>query len=133
MGEIASHNNVFLLRIGVVQDHPNIIKAHEQYVYKKHIYLILELCDGGDLNARLPYTEHRAATIVEQITSAVKYMHDHGIVHRDLKFENVMFENKSEGANIKVIDCKSRNSFDNGLWKLENRWVSRHLIVLQLD
>jgi serine/threonine protein kinase len=30
-------------------DHPNIVKAHEVYTYKKNIYLVLELCQGGDL------------------------------------------------------------------------------------
>lgn len=59
------------------------------------------------MNVRQPYTEHQAATIMGKLMSAVKYMHDHGIVHRDLKLENVMFENKSENAEIKVIDCKS--------------------------
>jgi calcium-dependent protein kinase len=38
------------------------------------------------------------------LLSAIQYMHDHAIVHRDLKFENIMFENKGPGAEIKVID-----------------------------
>jgi serine/threonine protein kinase len=33
-------------------DHPNIVKAHEMYTYKKQIFLVLELCDGGDLYTR---------------------------------------------------------------------------------
>eukprot|EP00339_Tiarina_fusa_P000908 CAMPEP_0116998546 /NCGR_PEP_ID=MMETSP0472-20121206/1577_1 /TAXON_ID=693140 ORGANISM="Tiarina fusus, Strain LIS" /NCGR_SAMPLE_ID=MMETSP0472 /ASSEMBLY_ACC=CAM_ASM_000603 /LENGTH=556 /DNA_ID=CAMNT_0004697725 /DNA_START=11 /DNA_END=1681 /DNA_ORIENTATION=+ len=85
-------------------DHPNIVKAHEVYSYKKQIYIILELCDGGDLYTKLPYTEKQAAKIVGKLLSAVKYMHDHGIVHRDLKFENIMFENNDDAAEIKVID-----------------------------
>ena len=76
------------------------------YNYKKQIYIILELCDGGDLYTRLPYSEKRAAGITGKLMSAIKYMHDHGIVHRDLKFENIMFENKSDNAEIKVIDCE---------------------------
>jgi serine/threonine protein kinase len=32
------------------------------------------------------------------------YLHEHGIVHRDLKFENVMFEDESEDAEIKLVD-----------------------------
>ena len=35
-------------------DHPNIVKAHEVYKHKRQIYLILELCDGGDLYTKLP-------------------------------------------------------------------------------
>jgi calcium-dependent protein kinase len=48
--------------------------------------------------------------------SAVKYMHDHGIVHRDLKFENIMFENKTQDAEVKVIDFGlSKKFMDNRL------------------
>ena len=83
-------------------DHPNIVKAYEVFSHKKQIYLILELCDGGDLYTRLPYSEKQAAMIVGKLVSAVKYLHDHRVVHRDLKFENIMFENKTENAEIKV-------------------------------
>jgi serine/threonine protein kinase len=56
------------------------------------------------LYTRLPYTEKDAAYITGKLLSAIKYMHDHAIVHRDLKFENIMFESKSPDAEIKVID-----------------------------
>jgi calcium-dependent protein kinase len=75
-------------------DHPNIVKAREVFKYKHHIYLVLELCDGGDLYGRAPYSERNAARIMTQILSAVQYMHEHKVVHRDLKFENIMFENE---------------------------------------
>lgn len=71
-------------------DHPNIVKLHEVYKYRKQIYLVLEMCDGGDLYEHQPYSEQQAAKITTKLLSAVKYMHDHKVVHRDLKFENVM-------------------------------------------
>lgn len=67
-------------------DHPNIVRLHEVYYHKKQIYLILELCDGGDLYTRLPYTEKDGAYITGKLLSAIKYMHDHGIVHRDCEY-----------------------------------------------
>jgi calcium-dependent protein kinase len=85
-------------------DHPNIVKAHELYTYKKHIFLVLELCDGGDLYTRSPYSERESARHVASLLSAINYMHDHAIVHRDLKFENIMFEDSRPDAVIKVID-----------------------------
>jgi len=85
-------------------DHPNIVKLREVISHEKQIFMVLELCDGGDLYSRLPYTEKEAAYITGKMLSAVKYMHDHQIVHRDLKFENIMFESKNPGAEIKVID-----------------------------
>jgi calcium-dependent protein kinase len=87
-----------------MQDHPNIVKAYEVYDYKKQIYIAMELCDGDDLYTRAPYSEKGSALIVGKLLSAIKYMHDHGCVHRDLKFENIMFENNSPNAQIKVID-----------------------------
>ena len=66
-------------------DHPNIVKAHEVYDYKKQIYIVLELCDGGDLYTRSPYSEKDSASIIGKLLSAIKYMHDRGIVHRDCK------------------------------------------------
>ena len=68
------------------------------------MYLVLELCSGGDLYTRDPYTEDQSARIVNSIMSAVAFMHDHGIMHRDLKYENVMFANSSPKAEVKIID-----------------------------
>jgi len=66
-------------------DHPNIVKLHEVFNHKKQIYMILELCDGGDLYTRLPYTEKDSAYITGKLLSAIKYMHAHAIVHRARK------------------------------------------------
>lgn len=85
-------------------DHAHIARLIETYDHKKNIYMVLELCSGGDLYSRDPYTEDQAARIVSSITSAVAYMHDHGIVHRDLKYENILFCNSLPKAEIKIID-----------------------------
>lgn len=42
-------------------DHPNIVRAHEVFLESKQIYLVMELCAGGDLYMRSPYTEKQAA------------------------------------------------------------------------
>lgn len=95
-------------------DHPNIVKAHEVFNYKKNIYVVLELCQGGDLYQFSPYSERDACRIVGELTSAVKYMHDHAIVHRDLKFENIMFEVASPTSCIKVLDFGLSKKFSSG-------------------
>jgi serine/threonine protein kinase len=65
----------------------------------------VEDCCGGDLYERCdPYSEQDTARIVTKLLSAVAYMHMKGVVHRDLKFENILFENKRKDANIKLID-----------------------------
>jgi serine/threonine protein kinase len=84
-------------------DHPNIVKAMETFDFRNRLYLVLQLCSGGDLYARDPYTEEQACKIISSIIDAVAYMHTKGIVHRDLKFENIMFANPSSNE-VKIID-----------------------------
>lgn len=87
-------------------DHPHIVKSVETYEYRRKIYLVLDLCEGGDLYVLDPYSESEAARIVGQLVGALAFIHRRGIVHRDLKYENVMFMHKPnrKRLNIKLID-----------------------------
>lgn len=85
-------------------DHPNIVRAIETFQYRGRLFIALELCNGGDLYTRDPYSEREALKITSDLFSAVAYLHSRGIIHRDLKFENVMFSNSSKHANVKIID-----------------------------
>ena len=84
-------------------DHPNIVKAMETFDYNNQMFLLLELCNGGDLYARDPYSEEQANEIVRSILDAIGYMHSRGITHRDLKYENIMFASPTSNA-VKIID-----------------------------
>jgi len=84
-------------------DHPHIVKALETFNFKDRLYVVLELCSGGDLYCRDPYTETQACTIIHDILDAIAYMHARGITHRDLKFENIMFSSPDMDS-VKVID-----------------------------
>jgi calcium-dependent protein kinase len=69
----------------------------------------MEYCEDGDLFDHLlsceKYNEEETAKIIKQILSAIRYLHDKNIVHRDLKLENILFENKNaKDLNIKLID-----------------------------
>ena len=102
-------------------DHPNIIKLYEVYENEKNIYLIMELCTGGELFDRIventdngiQFTEKQAADLFKQMMSAINYCHKNGIVHRDLKPENLLYLNKSENSPIKVIDFGMSKRFDS--------------------
>lgn len=85
-------------------DHPHLLKAYDTYHSQKKICIIMELCTGGDLYSRFPYPERQAGEIMTSILSAVSYMHKNNIMHRDLKFENIMFESDARDAPVKIID-----------------------------
>lgn len=95
-------------------DHPNIVKLYEIFDYNNLMYLVMELCSGGDLFSRSPYTESQAATIVKKLTSAIAYMHNCGITHRDVKMENIMFETESPDSEIKLLDFGLSRKFQPG-------------------
>lgn len=98
-------------------DHKNIIKAYETFSFKetRTLEIVMELCTGGDLHARMPYTEGTAANVLKQIFSAISYVHEREIIHRDIKFENIMFESDHPEACVKVIDfgLSKKYSIDN--------------------
>jgi calcium-dependent protein kinase len=102
-------------------DHPNIIKLYEVYENEKYIYLIMELCTGGELfdkivektDQGMQFSEQEAASLFKQMMSAINYCHKNGIVHRDLKPENLLFLNKDDKSPIKVIDFGMSKRFDS--------------------
>lgn len=105
------------LQILKTLDHPNIIKFYETYVDYRYVHIVMELCTGGELFDRIveaqKFNEAKAATLFNKILSAVKHLHDHGICHRDLKPENFLFLDKSEDAEIKIIDFGLSKKFDH--------------------
>lgn len=88
--------------------HKNIVQLHDFFETTHNLYLVFDLCTGGELFDRIcakgSYFEKDAANIVRTVTSAVKYLHDQGIVHRDLKPENILFKSKAEDADLMLAD-----------------------------
>ena len=92
-------------------DHPNIARIIESFEDERHgvMYIVMELCAGGSLVSRMRkhrhgYTERMAATIIEKTLSAIVYCHHHGVVHRDIKLDNIMYEKDSDDGELKLID-----------------------------
>lgn len=60
-------------------DHPHIVRAIETFEHRNQLFVIMELCSGGDLYSHDPYTEEEAARITAAIIGAVSYMHSRGM------------------------------------------------------
>ncbi|KAK1130917.1 hypothetical protein K0M31_017223 [Melipona bicolor] len=87
------------------QGHPNVVKLIEVHQDRAHTYLVLELLSGGELLRRpRPFSEQQASRIMRQLASAVRFMHSRGVVHRDLKLENIVFVDESEDSPVKIVD-----------------------------
>lgn len=113
-------DKTFLKEIEVLSilNHPNIIKLYEYYVDDVHYYFITDFAEGGELYDKIyeikNYQESDSASIMEQLLSAVSYMHSKNIVHRDIKPENILLETKTTGdLSIKIIDFGTANFFEN--------------------
>jgi len=103
-----------------MMDHPNIIKLYESFEDARNIYLVMELCVGGELFDKIiesgHFTEVQAAILMQQIVRAIYYMHENHICHRDLKPENFLFMTKDpiEKNLLKIIDFGLSCKFEVG-------------------
>jgi calcium-dependent protein kinase len=101
-------------------DHPNIVRLEEVYESHSEIYLVQELCLGGELFDRLDeqpdyhYTEAQCARLIKQMLCSVRYIHSKGIIHRDLKLENFLFSDTGPDSELKMIDFGLSKHFKFG-------------------
>ncbi|XP_073018787.1 CDPK-related kinase 5-like isoform X2 [Primulina eburnea] len=89
--------------------HSNLIQFYDAYEDHDNVYVVMELCEGGELLDRIlsrggKYSEDDAKTVMMQILNVVSFCHLQGVVHRDLKPENFLFTSKDENSLLKAID-----------------------------
>jgi serine/threonine protein kinase len=95
--------------------HPHVVQLLELIATEAHVWLVSELCAGGELfdylleRGRLPEREARA--LVGQLALAVAHLHARGIVHRDLKLENVLLDAQ---CRAKLSDFGFAREFERG-------------------
>ena len=87
-------------------NHPHVIRMLEMIDSPKRIHIVMEHAGGGNLcsyvKARRRLPEHEARKIFIQLLLGVEYMHDLGIIHRDIKLENVLFDEDRNGASMET-------------------------------
>lgn len=88
-------------------DHPHVARLVDVYESETHLHLVMECMEGGELFERLStkkrFTEVDASHAVWQMLLAVNYIHSRGVVHRDLKLENFLYE-RNDSDHLKLID-----------------------------
>ncbi|KAL5467652.1 hypothetical protein EMCRGX_G031913 [Ephydatia muelleri] len=88
--------------------HPNIVTLYEIFQTNTKVYLIMELASGGDLFDRIyqkgRFTEKSGKSVLRMLLSAIAYIHSNGIVHRDLKLENVLYKCPTEDSPVLISD-----------------------------
>lgn len=88
--------------------HPSIVKLTEVFEYHSVVYMVQELLTGGELFEKIlekkRYTEEEAKRVVSGLAAALAYCHSMGVVHRDVKPENVLLVTREEFSPVKLVD-----------------------------
>lgn len=100
--------------VGILRtiDHPSIVRFLEYFLSPKRnrVFVIMELLEGGDLLSALSkrrgntFTEADAAKVFHPVLRGLEYLHGRGIVHRDLKLENILLADEGDLGSAKIAD-----------------------------
>ena len=90
-------------------DHPNIVRVFERGESKQSMFIAMELLEGRTLTDKISQDERlnilEALYIMSQVTDAIAKIHSKGIIHRDMKPDNVMLVKKGSDPNfVKLLD-----------------------------
>jgi calcium-dependent protein kinase len=91
--------------------HDNIVCCEGAYEGARHVYIVMELLQGGELFDRIvergKYSEKDAADCFRTIVETIQHCHELGVVHRDLKPENFVLKSRHRLWFVRVFPRRS--------------------------
>ena len=85
--------------------HANIVRLYESFETPQHIVFVMEVCGGGDLltyvRRRRKLKEDVACHLFRQIIVGLHYCHQQGVLHRDIKLDNILLTSQGD---VKICD-----------------------------
>jgi serine/threonine protein kinase len=89
--------------------HPNVVRLLDHFENAEYIFIVMEYLSGGSLKdyfiiKKYKFDEKRASEIMFQLGLGLQYLHQYGVVHRDLKPDNIMMTETENMSQIKIMD-----------------------------
>ncbi len=90
-----TNNEVKIMNMLKLNPHPNIVKCLDTIQTQKNTYIIMELCECGDLQSIMnkPIEEKYVRAYFIQLIAGLKYLHNYKLIHRDIKPKNILLSN----------------------------------------
>ncbi|CAA2994677.1 serine threonine- kinase PEPKR2-like [Olea europaea subsp. europaea] len=114
-GEEIVHREVEIMQH--LSGHPGVVTLKAVYEDAESFHLVMELCSGGRLLDQMAregrYTDRQAANIIKELMLAIRYCHEMGVVHRDVKPENILLTTSGQmkladfGLALRILDGQS--------------------------
>ncbi|KAK3243826.1 hypothetical protein CYMTET_46541 [Cymbomonas tetramitiformis] len=111
--KLANEDNVmdFQREVEILQllsSSSGVIGLKEVYEDADGVHLVTDLCTGGDLVSKIRdsdcFSEKRASQLFGGLMVALEQCHSNGVIHRDVKLDNVLLTDNSENPSLKLID-----------------------------
>ncbi|KAK9077153.1 hypothetical protein SSX86_005489 [Deinandra increscens subsp. villosa] len=112
-GEEIVHKEVEIMQH--LSGHPGVVALKAVYEDAQSFHLVMELCSGGRLLDQMRedglFSEQKAANLMKELMLVLKYCHDMGVIHRDVKPDNILI---SASGSIKLADFGLAARIANG-------------------